>query len=144
MPRTSRSVAQRLAAQGKSKKRRPRALIPTAAPTLDQPVEDEVESKVDAEANPLPPPAPEPIGGTPRRRSAAPPIERAAPTSNRVGAGARARSSTARTPVRTTAPRRPYSDYGADYAYVLADLRRILIVAVALIVLLVALYFVVQ
>ena len=144
MPRTSRSVAQRLASQANKKKRRPRSLIPTAAPSLDQPLEDEAEPKVDAEANPLPPPAPEPIGGAPRRQSSAPPIERAAPATSRFGTGARARSTAARTPVRTAAQRRPYSDYGADYAYVLADLRRILMVALVLIVLLVVLSFVVQ
>jgi hypothetical protein len=106
----------------------------------------EVGSDVEAEAhaNPLPPPAPEPIGGAPRRRSSAPSVEKLASTPSRTGTGSRTRSSVARTPLRTAAPRRPYSDYGADYAYVAADLRRIALVAVILIVLLVVLSFLVK
>jgi hypothetical protein len=144
MPRTSRSVAQRLASQANKKKRRPRALLPTAAPETDQPLEDEISSEVDAQANPLPPAAPEPISGAPRRRSAAPPVERGAPSPSRFGSGARGRSSAARAPVRTAAPRRPYSEYTEEYTYVSADLRRIALVAVVLIALLVVLSFVVQ
>jgi hypothetical protein len=41
-------------------------------------------------------------------------------------------------------PRRRYVEYAAEYAYVSADLKRIALVVVVLIVLLVALSFVVQ
>jgi hypothetical protein len=64
---------------------------------------------------------------------------------------AAATSSTARTPSRAgTAPRpatrqsyRPYSDYGAEYAYVGKDLRRIVLVIGSLLVFLIVLHFVV-
>jgi hypothetical protein len=146
MPRTSRSVAQRLASQSKSRKRRPRAPISTSAPLLDQTLAAGGTSDVESEAaaNPLPPPAPEPIGGAPRRRSDAPPVERSASTSTRSRVGSAARSSIARTASRLATPRRSYAEYAAEYAYVAADLRRIALVAVVLIVLLVALSFVIQ
>jgi len=41
-------------------------------------------------------------------------------------------------------PRRRYSEYTAEYAYVAADLRRIVVVAAILIVLLVVLSIVIQ
>ena len=40
--------------------------------------------------------------------------------------------------------RRPYSEYGAEYAYVLSDLRRIVVIAGSLVLLLVILSFFIQ
>jgi hypothetical protein len=152
MPRTSRSVAQRLASQSKSKKRRPRLPISTATSAIEKTIDASAapDVKTDAEAS-LPPPAPEPIGGAPRRRSAAPPVERATSTSDRATStsarsrtSAAARVSSTRTASRLATPRRPYSEYTAEYAYVTADLHRIALVAVLLIALLIVLSFIVQ
>ncbi len=104
MPRTSRTVAQRLAAQqAKSRRRRvtrgSEALPPEVENLLDEPA-----PLVDAE----------PV--TPSRtvaRSTAPPLPRAAP--------------------------RRYAEYSAEYTYVSADLRRIVLVAGGLLFLLVIL-----
>lgn len=127
MPRTSRSVAQRLAAQTKSKRRRP--LRPTspepagpAAPraTPTGPSVDQILDEV------------VPSSGGPRA-AATPTV---APASARRPAATRAG--------RPAPVRRRYSEYAEEYQYVWADLRRIMIVAGALVALLIALAFVVQ
>ena len=64
---------------------------------------------------------------------------------------ARRRTSTAAQPVHLTRPTRPTTteakstevDFAAEYSYVLADLRRIAITAVALLALLIALAFII-
>jgi hypothetical protein len=68
------------------------------------------------------------------------------PTANRMPAhtGPAARRSGARPAVKPAPTRRRYSEYGSEYAYVGADLRRIMIVAGVLIVLLIVLSFFVQ
>ncbi|MGE3273377.1 MAG: hypothetical protein AB7P40_31880 [Chloroflexota bacterium] len=139
MPRTSRSVAQRLAAQqsSKSKKRRaPRPTEPAQAPAptsssvgVDQ-ILDEV---VPSEGGPR-------TASTPMRTSPTP-----TPSTAATGR-ATARRGTAATATRTTtrAPRRRYHEYAAEYQYVWTDLRRIVIVASILIVLLIALAFIIN
>jgi hypothetical protein len=145
MPRTSRSVAQRLASQqSKPKKRRsPRggapspadapAAEPTAAPaapssrssvSVDQILDEVVPSE----------------GGA--RSSATPTL---APAPNRLpSAGAAARRGRGLAAAKAPPVRRRYSEYGTEYAYVWADLRRIFVVAAVLIALLVVLSFVIQ
>ena len=138
MPRTSRSVAQRLDSQTNSKKRRPprpgtpspEASVPASSPSapsiaeiLDEVVPSEGGSRAESMASMAPASAP-----------AAPAAPNRVPT-----AGRRAVSR----PVGKLPPaRRRYSEYAAEYAYVKADLHRILIVAGILIALLVALSFV--
>jgi hypothetical protein len=140
MPRTSRSVAQRLASQGKSRKRRPRpAGAPTITSSINQLIDDGTASDVESgSGSALAVPAPD-----------AAPSEAPPPPSTRTGSGARragssGRSAAARTATRTPVPRRRYFEYTAEYAYVSADLRRIALVAVLLIALLVVLSFVIQ
>ena len=134
MPRTSRSVAQRLAAQqsAKSKKRRaPRpvqgAPASSSSVSVDQILDEVVPSEGGLRSASTPTPATETVEGRPMTRRAVP--------------GGRVAT---RTPGRATAPRRRYSEYGEEYQYVWADLRRIVMVAGVLIVLLIALSFVIQ
>jgi hypothetical protein len=111
MPRTSRTVAQRLAAQSKSRKRRlQRAGAPSPA-----------VAEVRDDAAP---------GGAERRETARATVQRPGAA---IGGASKPVSS-----------RRPYSEYGAEYAYVLSDLRRILVIAGSLLLLLVILSFFVQ
>jgi hypothetical protein len=140
MPRTSRSVAQRLASQGKSRKRRPRpAGAPTITSSINQLVGEGAASEVESSSgSPLTIPASDAAPS----EAPAPPATRPANAPRRTGSSAR--SSAARTGTRTPVPRRRYFEYAAEYAYVLADLRRIALVAVLLIALLVVLSFVVQ
>jgi hypothetical protein len=67
-------------------------------------------------------------------------------TANRAPASTRpaARRATGRTAARPVPTRRRYREYAAEYAYVWADLRRILVVAGVLIVLLIVLSFYLQ
>ena len=144
MPRTSRSVAQRLAAQSKTKKRRsPRtetpsqesstattpASSPTIAEILDEVVPSEAGSRAESAA-PLAPAQP----AQPARSATRPPAS---------GAVAARRGSALRA-ARPAPTRRRYQEYAAEYQYVWSDLRRILIVAVVLIALLVGLSFFLQ
>jgi hypothetical protein len=137
MSRTSRSVAQRLAAQTKTKKRRsPRtgtssqessaaatsSSSPTIAEILDEVVPSERGSRAESAAA-LAPAAPVHPANRP-------------PAS---GGGAARRGSALRAAARPAPVRRRYQEYTAEYQYVWNDLRRILIVAVVLIALLVAL-----
>lgn len=136
MPRTSRSVAQRLAAQqsAKSKKRRaPRPAEAAPAPSsssssvsVDQILDEVVPSEGGSRAASTPTLV---TAGT----SAAPrPAARKPGTLGRSGA---------RTATRTPVVRRRYSEYTEEYKYVWNDLRRIVIVAGILIVLLIVLEF---
>jgi hypothetical protein len=111
MPRTSRTVAQRLAAQSKSRKRRAHrvgAPPPSVAEILD-------------DAAPAEPVVREPAGVTAQRPRSA-------------GSAAS----------KVASSRRPYSEYAAEYAYVLSDLRRVGVIAGSLFVLLVILSYFVQ
>jgi hypothetical protein len=141
MPRTSRSVAQRLAAQTKSKKRRPPRTgtpsqdspsakpgpaVPTMAEILDEVVPSDAGPRAESRAALVSAPA---TTSTPNRLPA-------------TGGAAARRSATARPAMRPAPVRRRYREYAAEYQYVWTDLRRILIVAVILIVLLVVLSFV--
>ena len=116
MPRTSRTVAQRLAAQGKARRRRSSrgtdAISPAVKEILDGVAPGVAES-----------PATEPAAGV---EAASPVVIRATP---RGGSA------------RPAAARRPYADYGAEYSYVWADLRRIALVAGGLLALLIVLSF---
>ena len=116
MARTSRTVAQRLAAQGKSRRRRsPRggeALSPAVEQILDGVAPEPTESA-----------APEPAAAV---KTARPAVIRATPRGGST---------------RPAAARRPYADYGTEYSYVWGDLRRIALVAGGLLVLLVVLSF---
>jgi len=133
MARTSRSVAQRLAAQSKSKKRRPRGPITANAPTADETVEEAIS----ASPTKLPASSARPSSPVPAAASTA----RANPLSRRP-AGSLSRSAFSRSTARTLAPRKRYSEYTEEYAYVAADLRRIVLVASILIVLLVGLSYI--
>jgi hypothetical protein len=138
MPRTSRSVAQRLAAQqGKSKKRRaPRTGTPApapsapAGPSVDQILDEVVPSEAGPRAASTPALAPPPTPAPTRRAS------------NTVGAAAR--RAAGRSTVKAAPVRRRYSEYAVEYQYVWADLRRILLVAGLLVVLLVVLSFFIE
>ncbi len=114
MPRTSRTVAQRLAAQSKSRKRRTQRVGASPSASVTR-VLDEGATVNDGAATAPPP------GMLARPRPSA-----TAPT-----------ATTGRT-------RRPYSEYGAEYAYVWTDLRRIGVIAGSLLVLLVLLTFVIR
>src|SRR5215204_2384719 len=141
MPRTSRSVAQRLAAQqAKSKKRRaPRSVNPpqessAAQPAASSPSMAEILDEV------------VPSEGGSRASSMSAMAPAAAPAANRpsTARGAVARRSATHPAARTAPTRRRYSEYAAEYAYIWTDLQRILIVAGVLIVLLITLSFFVQ
>jgi hypothetical protein len=111
MPRTSRTVAQRLAAQNRARKRRP-ARPAGSAPS---PAVERILDEVAPDDTVAPPP---------------PTIPRA-PAARRLGATAAA--------TRIQPARRAYADYARDYAYVWGDLQRIAVVAGSLLVLLVVL-----
>jgi hypothetical protein len=142
MPRTSRSVAQRLATQTKSKKRRsprtgtpsPESSVPASeasGPSIGQ-ILDEVmpsEAGAGARAASTPTLAPKATAPTPNRPLA-------------PGGAAVRRATAGRATAKPAPTRRRYHEYAADYSYVSADLRRILIVAGVLIALLVILSFV--
>ena len=135
MPRTSRSVAQRLATQTKSKRRRP-----TARPDAPAP---------EATAAPSTTPAPAaPASSGPSVDqildevvpSAAGPRAAATPT---IAPAAARRGASGRT-ARPAPVRRRYSEYAEEYRYIWADLRRIAVVAGVLVALLIALSFFIQ
>ena len=136
MPRTSRSVAQRLASQRSSKKRRPsRSGTPVPAPSPEQ---SPPESSNVSVAQILDEVVPSAAGARTAATSAlAPAPNRATGASRRAGAG----SGRAAKPV---VVRRRYSEYATEYAYVWADLRRIVLVAGLLIALLIVASFFIQ
>lgn len=137
MPRTSRAVAQRLASQAKSRKRRSQR--PGApAPTVDQILDEVVPSEAGPRAAATPSVAPAPAPTDPPASAPAAPRERP-PTTRRSAATTAGRAGTRPAPVR-----RRYAEYAAEYAYVWTDLRRILLVAGSLIALLVVLWFFIQ
>jgi hypothetical protein len=121
MPRTTRAVAQRLGTKQKSRRRSPRQAPET--PASVERILDEVAPTGDASAGgvlPTPPPAVRSAPGSLPRRTTmgtARGVGRAAPT------------------------RRRYADYASEYAYVWGDLRRIGLVAGALLLLLIVLSF---
>ena len=110
MPRTSRTVAQRLATQGKSRRRRTTRVGEPLPPAVEQ-ILDEV--------------APEPADAAPAEPAAGAQVGRTLPLP------ASARASSAR--------RRPADAAEEDYGYVWADLRRIALVAGGLLLLLIVL-----
>ena len=135
MPRTSRSVAQRLAAQRSSKKRRPsRSGTPAPAPSAAPESAESAAVSVDQILDEVVPSS----GGA---RTAA--TSALTSSQNRSPAAAR-RAGAGRTAVKPVAPRRRYSEYAAEYQYVWADLRRIVVVAGFLIALLIAASFFIQ
>ena len=140
MPRTSRSVAQRLAAQqsAKSKKRRaPRpaeaAPAPPPSPSSSVSVDEILDEVVPSEGGSR-------ADSTPTLRTTGTPT---APRSAPRKPGTLGRAGV-RTATRAPVVRRRYSEYGAEYAYVWADLRRIVIVAGILVALLIVLEFVLR
>jgi hypothetical protein len=140
MPRTSRSVAQRLASQGKLRKRRPRTTAaPNPLPTTDQVSDGATVSEAEASADATLTSA---LSAVEPSRTAAPPVSRSASPARRTGSSAR--TAAGRGAARPVVARRRYFEYATEYAYVSADLRRIALVAVVLIALLVALSFVIQ
>lgn len=139
MPRTSRSVAQRLASQRSSKKRRPsRSGPPTPAPAAaPSPPETTTESSAVSVDQILDEVVPSSTGArTTATSSLAPSSNRSPVAGRRAGAG--------RAAVRPAAVRRRYSEYAAEYQHVWADLRRIIMVAGLLVVLLVAASFFIE
>ena len=123
MPRTTRAVAQRLATKQKSRRRSPRQAPDTPA---------SVERILD-EVAPLPDDA-----------SPATVAPTASPATTRTATGSLSRRGTAgaaRAAGRGATVRRRYAEYAAEYAYVWADLRRIGVVAGALLLLLIVLSF---
>ena len=140
MPRTSRSVAQRLAAQqsAKSKKRRaprPAEAAPASAPpssssvSVDQILDEVVPSEGGSRAASTPTMAASGTSAAPRAAARKP---------GTLGRGG------ARTATRAPIVRRRYSEYAEEYGYVWNDLRRIVIVAGILVALLIALEFVLR
>ena len=150
MPRTSRSVAQRLASQqSKSKKRRSPRTAPPAQEASSTQLQASTSSSSPSSSSPtmaeiLDEVVPSEGGSRAASMSAlapaAPSTENRAPTPTRPAA----RRATGRTAGRPAAPRRRYHEYAAEYAYVWADLQRILVVAGVLIVLLIVLSFYLQ
>lgn len=136
MPRTSRSVAQRLAAQQSAKSKKRRAPRPAeAAPaessvSVGQILDEVVPSGGGSRTESTPTLAPSDAGGAALR-----PATRRPGTLGRAGA---------RQSARTAVVRRRYSEYAEEYKYVWADLQRIVIVAAILIALLVGLSFVIR
>ena len=122
MPRTSRAVAQRLGTKQKSRRRTPRQAPNT--PASVERILDEV-APLDGASTP---PAVAPPSTTPTVASTSAPVRRATVASARGAA-------------RVPATRRRYAEYAAEYAYVWADLRRVGVVAAALLVLLIVLSF---
>lgn len=135
MPRTSRSVAQRLASQRSSKKRRPsRTGTPAPAQTPAQAPAESSAVSVDQILDEVVPSA---AGVRTAATSAVAPAPNRSPAATRRVVGGR---TAAKAPV----VRRRYSEYGEEYQYVWSDLRRILLVASLLIVLLVVASFVIE
>jgi hypothetical protein len=130
MPRTSRSVAQRLATQTKSKRRRParptapETEAPVASPVTTEPTVEQILDEV------------VPSGAGPRAA--------ATPSLAPVASGAVGRRGVAGRTGRAATLRRRYSEYAEEYEYIWADLRRIMVVAGVLIVLLVVLSFFIE
>jgi hypothetical protein len=139
MPRTSRSVAQRLASQRSSKKRRPsRSGTPASAPapSAEQAPAESSNVSVDQILDEVVPSA----AGA---RTAA--TSTLAPSPNRSPAAARrAGAGSGRFAAKPAVVRRRYSEYGEEYAYVWSDLRRIVVVAGVLIALLIVASFFIQ
>ena len=124
MPRTSRAVAQRLGTKQKSRRRAPRQAPET--PASVERILDEVAPATGDTG---------PTGVAPAAPSTATTRTGSSSLSRRGTAGA------ARPAGRVTATRRRYAEYAAEYAYVWADLRRIAVVAGALLLLLIGLSF---
>ena len=137
MPRTSRSVAQRLASQRSSKKRRPsRTGTPSPAPAAGPAPAESTAVSVDQILDEVVPSA----AGT---RAAA--TSTLAPSPNRSPAAPRrAGAGSGRTAAKPAVVRRHYAEYAAEYQHVWADLRRVLLVAGILVVLLVAASFFIE
>ena len=133
MPRTSRSVAQRLASQRSSKKRRPsRSGTPVPVSSPEQTPSESSNVSVDQILDEVVPSA----AGA--RTSATSTLAPAPNRARRAGAGA------GRAAAKPSVPRRRYAEYAEEYAYVWSDLRRIVLVAGVLIALLIAASFFIQ
>lgn len=115
MPRTSRAVAQRLASQTRGRKRRTQRSGVTQSADVKQ-ILDEVAPEPEAEG-----------------RSSTAAVE-----------ATRRASAAATRAANPAVPRRRYSEYAEEYAYVWGDLRRITIVSAILLFLLLALWFVIR
>ena len=123
MPRTSRAVAQRLGTQQKSRRRRAPKQAPGTPATVER-ILDEV-APLDAE-----------VAGT--AEASAPTVESGRPASRLAQSAARRTSGPS---ARAVPMRRRYAEYAAEYAHVWGDLRRIAVVAGALLALLIVLSF---
>lgn len=123
MPRTSRAVAQRLATQQKSRRRRPPKQSPQTPASVER-ILDEVAplSEGTASTAGLVADSGQTVGMAGRGTA----------LGARRGFGATARS---------VPTRRRYADYAAEYSYVWADLRRIAVVAGLLLLLLMVIWF---
>jgi hypothetical protein len=130
MPRTSRSVAQRLAAQHSAKSKKRRAPRPTdAAPAQGTPASDTPSSSVSVDQilDEVVPSA----GGS---RTASTPTLVSTATRSATGSAAARKPGTlgrasSRLGARPPVTRRRFSEYAEEYRYVWTDLRRVLVVA---------------
>jgi len=118
MPRTTRAVAQRLGTKQKSRRRASRQGPETPA-SVERILEEVAPATDDA-----------PPGGG---------VQTAKPATGSLSR--RGTAGTARGVGRAAPPRRRYADYATEYAYVWGDLRRIALVAGALLLLLIVLSF---
>jgi hypothetical protein len=116
MPRTSRTVAQRLGSGNKPRKRRVQRTGEAGGRAATPPVVEEILDEAVAEQTAAAPRRPTPVAVT-RRAAPAAAAARPAPT------------------------RRAYAEYGVEYRYVWQDLRRIALIAGSLLLLLIVLSF---
>ena len=137
MPRTSRSVAQRLASQRSSKKRRPpRSGVTAPAQPAEQTPSQASAVSVDQILDEVVPSA---AGARTAAKSAvAPAPNRSAAAARRSGIGP------ARTAGKPAVVRRRFAEYAEEYQYIWSDLRRILLVAGVLVALLIIASFFIQ
>jgi hypothetical protein len=129
MPRVNRDLQRRLAARRERERRRPsteRRYQFTSPNAAVEPVEDAVDESTLAD---------EPVEAA--RPAAAAPVARGANT--RVPTASQPAAPAARATARGP---RPYSEYGAEYAYVRSDLRRVAAVVGSILVVVLVLYFV--
>jgi hypothetical protein len=146
MPRTSRSVAQRLASQRSSKKRRPSR---SGAPAPAQPAEQTPAASSESSGVSVDQILDEVVPSAGGARTAA--ASGVAPDPNRPSApnrspatARRAGSVLGRTAAKPAVVRRRYAEYAEEYQHVWSDLQRVLLVAGVLVVLLVVASFFIE
>jgi hypothetical protein len=139
MPRTSRSVAQRLASQRSSKKRRPSRTGTTAPSQTPAPATASPEPSAVSVDQILDEVAPSTAGARTAMTPTVTPAANKLPSATR-----RAGPGVGRGPAKPAPVRRRYAEYADEYQYVWSDLRRILVVSGALMVLLVVASFFIE